>query len=184
MFQRRVADAYRALGYQVAPNVSLQGQQVDLVARRHDDGGPGHILDVECKDHRAPVGNQAVQDFVSSVTALRAADAVTAGVIVSASGFTSPARAVADRLPYITLLSWDELASQLFNVRLPMQTLVAAYEHSAIHRDYLDIPADVTSSDGSFAPQVPHVDTVSSVVAAWLHASVLRKVPHNAHSPS
>src|SRR3954447_24045136 len=113
-FERMVADLYRSLGYRVEANVVLGGQQVDVLAQKDVEGAPLIKLGVECKDLSRPAGNQMVQDFVSSTMALRDKRAVTAGTMVSKSGFTPQAKEVARGNEYVTLLSWQELSAKLF----------------------------------------------------------------------
>ena len=166
-FERKVADAYRALGYTVEPNVALHGQQVDLIARREIEGSPTVVLAVECKDHAAPVDNQTVQEFVATVTALRAASAINGGVVVSANGFTAPARAVAQPLADITLFAWDDLISDTFSVTSHLHRLVHEYEHAPFFTQYLSLAVEVlTWADLSAPPTAsPSLD---DIVADWM----------------
>ena len=166
-FERRVRDAYRALGYQVDSNLRLRGQQVDLVARRDVPGAPPVVLAVECKDQRAPLGNQAIQDFVATITALRASSAITAGVCVSASGFTADAHSVAWDLGYVTLLSWDSLTAALFASAHALRTIVDQYESTVVCQHYLPL-AVASLSWETLAPTHTRISTLEHVVDQWL----------------
>src|SRR5207244_463827 len=95
-FESRVAQLYRAFGYSVEHDVLLDGQQVDLKVDRNMDGVGRISAIVECKDWDKRVGNQAAQEFVNTVSALRARNAVNAGVMVSSKGFTAQAKSIGD----------------------------------------------------------------------------------------
>jgi hypothetical protein len=142
-FEQRVADAYKTLGFQVTPNVQLGGKQTDLLARHDIAGGPTVKLAIECKDHAKAVGNADVLTFVARVAAQVASSAITGGVLVSASGFTADARAVASDNSDVTLLSWSELSSQIFDVRNQLREAVGHYEASAIFQDYLPLATEL-----------------------------------------
>lgn len=166
-FERRVADAYRALGYQVVHNIQLSGQQADLIARRDVEGAPPIVLTIECKGHRDPVGNHEVQAFVTAVTALSARQTVTGGVMVALNGFTKDGRAAGDGLPNVTLLAWDELAASLFSVSHQMRAFVADYEHSAIFLDYLHLAIEPLSWSG-VVKQSDGRPSLDEVIEDWI----------------
>lgn len=166
-FEGRVADVYRALGYHVVPNTELPGKQTDLIALRQVEGAPGIVLAIECKSDQRPVGNGEVLAFCASTTTLRAGGRVTAGAMVSSNGFTKDARAAAEALPYVTLLSWAELTSLVFNVNYQMRSFVATYEASSIFRTYLSLSVEnVTWATGLTAPDDKR--SLDDLLRAWL----------------
>jgi hypothetical protein len=138
-FQRRVAEAYEGLGYATEQNVEIAGQQIDIIVQRADEAAPPTVLAIECKDYRARVSNQEVQNFVATVTALRAASRVDAGVLVTANGFTAPARAVVESIQYVRLMTWQELLSAVLDVRTQIRKFVARYDASPIASQYLEL---------------------------------------------
>jgi hypothetical protein len=164
-FEIDVTDVYRALGYHVVPNVQLSGKQTDLVARREVDGAPPLTLAIECKDHTDPVGNEKVIRFIERVVTQRASNDIGGGVMVSASGFTAAAQAVAEKYPYVSLLSWQDLTSLLLDVRNPLRELVEAYERSAIYGQYVPLP--VLQISYSAAPSSSSV-TLTGALARWM----------------
>jgi hypothetical protein len=166
-FEHQVADTYRALGYQVVHNTELSGQQVDLVARREVEGAPRLVLAIECKAHQGNVGNQDVHDFVAWVTGERQRGTITGGVMVAACGFTKEARAAGSGLEFITLLSWDELAASLFNVKRQLKDFVADYEQSAIYRDYIHLAVKPLPWADRWAQRVPE-PSLDDLVDEWL----------------
>lgn len=164
-FERQVADAYRTLGYQVTSNIRLPGQQTDLIARRDGQGGLPSTLAVECKDHQKAVDNQEVQDFVSSVITRRDAKTITGGVMVSRNGFTADARAAASDSSSVVLLSWEELTSQIFDIRHQLRKLVRNYESSDIYGYYL--PLDIESSSWSNRGGTYRKASLDKLLARW-----------------
>jgi hypothetical protein len=166
-FEERVVDAYRALGYQVTPDTQMPGKQTDLIARREVEGGPPMTLVIECKDHRARVGNQAALAFIARVVAQHNSSRVSGGVLVSSSGFTPSARAAASNEPLVQLLSWEDLTSQVLDVRHQMRELVSAYESSAIYHEYVPVAIEtlswstLTSVDATRRP-------MDDVISQWI----------------
>jgi len=142
-FEQRVTDAYQSLGFRVTPNIQLPGKQTDLIARQDVPGAPAIKLAIECKDHANPVGNEDVLEFVHRVVVQTASSTVTGGVLVSASGFTADGRAAAEDHPNVTLLSWAELSSQIFDVRHQIAEGVERYEQSAIFHNYLSLAIEL-----------------------------------------
>ena len=142
-FEYRVAEAYQALDYQVTHNVEVAGRQTDLLVEKEIPGASKIILAVECKDHDRAVGSKLVDEFSSRIVSQCAAGAITRGVMVSRRGFTPKARAAADSQKDVTLLSLEELTSQIFDVRLALRELVEHYEKQEIFQDYLPLKVEV-----------------------------------------
>lgn len=146
-FEAKVADLYRALGYQVTHNLQLPGKQTDVLARLGVPGAPPLTLAIECKAEARPIGNDAVLKFVARVVTHRAASEINAGVMVSQSGYTKDARAAVLNHPYVSLLTLEDLTAQLVDVRHQLRELVDAYEDSPIFRDYLPVKSERLSWD-------------------------------------
>jgi restriction endonuclease/NACHT domain-containing protein len=141
-FERYVADAYRALGYQVTRDTQVAGRQTDLLAKQEVPGAPTIKLVIECKDHKRPVGIGIVNEFISSVVAQCAAGEISGGALVSKKGFTPQAREAAGQQKDVTLLSQEELSSKIVNVRYPLQALIEDYEKQEIFHDYLPLKVE------------------------------------------
>jgi hypothetical protein len=91
--ERRVADAYRAMGARKAEHdVELAGNQTDVYVEMESADHALHRIAVEVKDWRRPVGIDVINKFALVVKNLRNARLVDEGVIVSASGFSRQAR--------------------------------------------------------------------------------------------
>jgi Restriction endonuclease/NACHT domain len=176
-FEIRVANAYRALGYQVTHNVDLRGKQTDLLARLTPPGSPSITLAIECKDHQAAVGNKIVSDFVSTIIRQRSDNAVTSGALISSSGFTAKGRAVAADYPYITLLSWDDLTAEVIEVRAQMEQLVARYESEPIYGEYLSLNAEVLSWGNLMGPSTK-TNALTSLIHEWIQRGAELAAPN------
>jgi len=95
--ERRVADAYRAMGaWKVEHDVELAGNQIDVYVELETSGRLLHRIAVEVKDWSKPVGIDIVNGFAAIVNLLRHERLIDEGVIVSASGFSKQARSAAE----------------------------------------------------------------------------------------
>jgi hypothetical protein len=92
LFEREVAAIYRALGAQVQQDVSVAGNQVDVLIEERTTSGAPVKAAVECKAYSRPVGIEIVNQFVSLVSLLKERKLIDRGVIVAAEGFTRQAR--------------------------------------------------------------------------------------------
>jgi len=91
--ERRVADAYRAIGARrVEHNVEIAGHQVDVYVEMEAADRSLHRIAIEAKDHARPVGIGIVADFADVVEGLRRLSRIDEGMIVSASGFSRQGR--------------------------------------------------------------------------------------------
>jgi hypothetical protein len=166
-FERQVADAYRALGYQVTVNVQLPGKQTDILARQEIGGAPTIRLAIECKDHSAPIRNDEVHGFVSRVIAQTASKEITAGALVSRNGFTAGARGAASGHANVTLLSWDELISQILDIRHQARELVDHYESLDIFRGYLPLGIELLEW-ASLTAEASRNAELTSLLEGWM----------------
>lgn len=167
-FEVRVADLYRALGYQVTPDVGLPGKQTDMMARLEVGGAPPIILAIECKDEARAIGNEKVHAFINRVINHRADSTISGGVMVASRGFTSGARSAArPHHSYVTLLSWDELAAEILDVRHQSRELVEAYERSSICGNYLP-PVPEYLDWATLSPIAGEPPELDEVLASWM----------------
>jgi hypothetical protein len=153
-FERYVADAYRALGYQVIRDTQVAGRQTDLIAKQEVLGAPTIKLAVECKDYKRPVGVSLVNEFASSVVAQCAAGEITGGALVSKSGFSPQARAAAEHQKDVTLVSLEDLTSKIVNVRHQLHQRVESYEKEEIFKDYLSLKVEALQWSTMIATEV------------------------------
>jgi tetratricopeptide (TPR) repeat protein len=105
----RVAGAYRRMGAsRVEHDVPLAGNQVDVYVELTTPGRLQHKIAVEVKDWTSAVGIDVVNQFGQIIKLLHSERLVDEGIIVSASGFSRPARDAA-RIYGIRLLVADDL---------------------------------------------------------------------------
>ena len=96
-FERKVAEAFRHLGAKkVEHDVELAGNQIDVYVELETAGRLTHRIAVEVKAWASPVGVRIVNHFADIVRLLHWAKKIHEGVVVSANGFTKPARAAAE----------------------------------------------------------------------------------------
>lgn len=122
-FEVEVAELYRVLGANVKQNVNLSGFQIDVYVEEETPSKLKLRTVVECKLHKAKVGNITVNDFARKVATLKEAKLADKGIIVSHSGFSPDAYLVAEKTG-IELLTIEDL-KQLVSSRkqIPMKSI-------------------------------------------------------------
>lgn len=97
-FETEIANLYRALGTRVRQDVSIAGNQIDIVVISSGSDGRDVTKIVECKAYRDPVGIEQIRAFSVVAGILRERNLAHLATIVSAAGFTSRARELANGL--------------------------------------------------------------------------------------
>lgn len=129
--ERRVADAYRAIGAQVEHNRELAGNQIDVYVEIESPDRGRHRIAVEVKDWNRSVGIDVVNEFALVVENLRNANLIDEGVIVSVSGFSKQVRN----------------AAETYGIRLlELADLVAIESGQATPKQYATLVGDVTGA--------------------------------------
>src|SRR4051794_1442653 len=95
-FERDVADLYRSLGADVRLDVSLAGNQIDVVVTERTPSGSTVTRLVECKAYARPVGVHQVRIFPLTAGLRRELHPPGVGARVAANGFTREARTAAE----------------------------------------------------------------------------------------
>ena len=109
----RVADAYRKMGARkVEHDLELAGNQIDVYVELATPGDLLHRIAVEVKDWSSPVGIDIVNRFGQIVKLLHGERLLDEGIIVSAGGFSRPARNAA-KVHGIRLLEPQDLVAML-----------------------------------------------------------------------
>jgi formylglycine-generating enzyme required for sulfatase activity len=95
--ERWVADAYRRMGARkVEHDVPMAGNQIDVYVELETPGRLSHCIAIEVKDWSKPVGIDVVNGFATITKLLHNECLIDEGIIVSASGFSRPARNAAE----------------------------------------------------------------------------------------
>lgn len=111
-FESQVADIYRRLGADVKHDVSLAGNQIDLLITETTDSGSRTKAAVECKAYNRSVGVGVINDFGSQALLLRNQGLIDRAVVVAPNGFSRQARDAADEYN-IDLLEIEDLQQQV-----------------------------------------------------------------------
>jgi len=91
-FERKVVAIFRLLGAEVKHDVSLAGNQIDiLVSEKTPSDTPIHSA-VECKYYSKPVGISVVNAFAGLTVLLKNRGLIEKAILVARSGFTRTAR--------------------------------------------------------------------------------------------
>src|ERR1043166_8436428 len=91
-FERKVASIFRTLGADVQHNVSLAGNQIDILVTEKTATGASVRTAVECKYFRKLVGLHTVNAFAGLVALLKDRELIHKAALVAKSGFTQQAR--------------------------------------------------------------------------------------------
>jgi hypothetical protein len=112
IFERDVAAIYRTLGAEVKHDVSLAGNQIDLIITESTDSGSQTKAAVECKAYDRSVGVDVVNTFGSVALLLRNRGLIDRAVVVSLNGFSHQARSAAQEYN-IELLEIEDLRQRV-----------------------------------------------------------------------
>lgn len=94
-FERQVAQLYRSFGADVRHDVSLAGNQIDVLVTEQTASGSPLTRIVECKAYATPVGVHQVRTFALTSGLLKDRHLADVATIVSSEGFTKSAREAA-----------------------------------------------------------------------------------------
>jgi hypothetical protein len=162
--ERQVAQAYQALGYSVTSNVSIDGQQVDVVCERHLAGAGRLKLYVECK-YSAPgnpsISKDEVTQFIANFRALKDSCGFTIGVMVSNQPFSQYARAAIANHLDIALTTLDALETEAFGVPRYLHKVLDGYSDDGGFFDYVELNAARDAGESRLEP-------VHEIFDAWL----------------
>jgi hypothetical protein len=152
-----VAALYRALGFEVTPNVSVDGQQVDLLCEKFIAGIGRAILYVDCKHthltENKSISKDDVDQFIYTFRSRNEKNLWTNGVMVSNRPFTQQAKAAARPHPLISLKTIDELHEEILHIRPYLHEAVRRYKETAQFSDF--IPPYGSSHDSGQSPTNP-----------------------------
>jgi hypothetical protein len=131
-YEDEVSQLYRDLGADVKQNLDLSGFQIDLYVEEETPSKQKIRSAIECKFYKEKVGNRVVNDFSRIIKTLKDSKLVDKGIIVSYSGFTKDAHAVAASTG-IELLHFKDLktragAGRKVSAQEPTQTLEKVIE--------------------------------------------------------
>lgn len=96
VFERQVASTFRAWGAEVQRDVSVAGNQIDVLVKEKTASGQSLTTVVECKAQIRPVGVERVNALAGLFELLRSRQLADAAMLVSRSGFTRQAREAAE----------------------------------------------------------------------------------------
>jgi uncharacterized protein YjbI with pentapeptide repeats len=167
-FEAYVGGLYQSLGYRVQYNVSLSGQQVDLLAEKIIPGAGESRIAIECKfQTKGNIGNQKVFDFISASKTMISSDRVTKCVMVSNTGFTDTAWAAAEKNNLIELIPVRSLEDDLFDLASTYRSFVDMYEAKDIFSEYVALNGTYYDGDHLKKP----VSNVESFVSEWMNVT-------------
>ncbi len=169
-FENEVAQLYRILGAKVKQNVSLAGFQTDIYVEEETPSKQKLRVAVECKLHKAKVGNLMVNDFARIVETLKEAKFVDKGVIVSYSGFSKDAHLVSEKTG-IELLTLEDLKQA---VSIKKSILMPSLEKSTL--EFIESKKELPEERRAKSPEIfaimPFISEFDDVYFLGIHEVV------------
>jgi hypothetical protein len=94
-FERKVTAIFRALGAKVEHDISLAGNQIDILVSEETPSGSVIKSAIECKYYSRPIGIDLVNSFAGLAVLLKNRGLIDKALLVARSGFTHQARSAA-----------------------------------------------------------------------------------------
>ncbi|MBZ5508716.1 MAG: restriction endonuclease [Acidobacteriia bacterium] len=136
-----VAALYRRLGFSVKQNISVDGQQVDLLCENWLSGIGLTRLYIDCKHttlaENKSVSKDDVDQFIYSFRSRAENNGWTAGIMVSNRPFTQYAKAAAAKHINIHLKTIDDLHEEALRIRSYLYDTVHKYEEENKFIDFI-----------------------------------------------
>ena len=134
VFERQVASTFRASGAEVQRDVSVAGNQIDVLVKEETASGQSLTTIVECKAHSRPVGVELVNALAGLFELLRSRKLADAAMLVSRSGFTRQAREAAETHG-IKLRELEDLYARLGNLAPAVSAKVMEDAEEAVEEE-------------------------------------------------
>jgi len=165
-FEQYVHTIFKALGYAVEYDLSVRGQQTDLVAQRTYEGVGQVRLLIECKYRSATtVDNQSVHEFVSFARATVGTHGITKFLLVSNVGLSTSAKEAIRDSSFIEFRTIAELEGQLLDFSEPYVRFTKDYETKEVFRSYISLSASQLDNKGAVIVRYENVQQhIESIV--------------------
>jgi signal transduction histidine kinase len=130
-FELKVAELYRAMGFEVSLHTPVCGQEVDILAARHIPGSGSYSVIVECKykGGNRLAGNADVQSIAGAFNIAKVNHIVAACTVVTTTGFSLAAQEAA-KAAGIHLTTYSELIKNLIDFTYYFKTLKTRFIES------------------------------------------------------
>jgi hypothetical protein len=159
VFEKYVVSLYESLNFHVSRNVNIGGQQVDIVAEKIVPGVGRIKTLVECKYLTSgSVANQIVYNWGNFISTIPKGNNIVKGVIVSNQAFGKEANLAAETIN-ITLLTEQQLESEIFQLKESYIHNVAAYEQTDIYQEYLPLDA-ISKASNNFGAEISNIGEI------------------------
>jgi hypothetical protein len=156
IFEKYVVALYEALNFHVSRNVNIGGQQVDIVAEKIVPGIGKIKTLIECKYLTSgSVANQIVYTWGHFISTIPKGSNIISGVIISNQAFGKEANLAAQSIN-ITLLTEQQLESEIFQLKESYIHNVAAYEQTDIYQEYLPLDG-ISKTNNNFGDEISNI---------------------------
>jgi hypothetical protein len=143
-FENEIRSLLVLAGYRVECNVTIYGQEIDIVASKEDPLARSLNVAIECKfltDTNRSVSNQDVFNFITAYDALSRKARFTHGLIVTNARFSQHALRAAESHEKISLRTQTELQDELFGIGAILRLWRERYNQRGISHAYLALEA-------------------------------------------
>ena len=165
-FEGQVGTYYQTLGYRVTYNVSINGQQIDILAEKMVAGAGNTKIAVECKYvEKGNLTNQKVQEFAHTGASIFVGSGITKFVLVTNNGFTKDANSVIRNNQFLELMTLRSLEDQLFELANTYRSFTETYEASEIYDEYIELNGLYLESETLNKP----IKDVENFLMNWLN---------------
>ena len=137
--ERKVANLYESLQFEVEDNVNVSGHQIDLVVTKYFNGIGRLRCIVEVKSRRTNVGVNDITSFINASTQLIHSGYAQGAVCVTDANFTQDARSAASNLTSLRLLTFRELEKDLYNYTQSLVEWCRQYRGAKIFAEYISL---------------------------------------------
>ena len=153
-FEKQVLDLFRLKGFEPLHDVVAAGRQHDLILYSSEESIQPIL--VECKYHdprsKGQVSVVQVNDFAATVIRLRNSGNISAGYLITNTGFTGKARGAFFGLPennFVFLRTVNEIRRSLVNFDRYLANIVKNYEIEKYDKTYEPLNAKSRSNNKS-----------------------------------
>jgi hypothetical protein len=158
-FEERVADLLRLLGYRVAPEQTVDGVRVDLIASQ-SHGLDETVYFVECKDRADAVGTDVVTTLVAWLGTAKARALGARGMVVARR--FSPQAGEYAKSQNVRLLTPEDLERALLDFAPYLGRLVSEFAASPLATCYVEQMVEPEKQPRKSVPLLPYA-------AAWAY---------------
>ena len=157
-FEENTKIALEAIGYKVERNVSIDGNQIDLFAKKIEPLVTHRFL-VECKNHNSNISVNQIRLFSEIVSCITTREKPCSGLYVASNGFTKEAKIFANKVN-VTLITLADLFDMSLSSSQIVNRIIQKFEEDDLSQKYIALSCQVAehSSGTIYKPVDKFID--------------------------